>query len=70
VVENIDLDELRAKLARGDPVVLLEVLAPRYYRHSHLPGALNLPPGNTAEMAPDLLPDKDAEIVLYCWDSA
>jgi rhodanese-related sulfurtransferase len=70
VVENIDLDELRAKLDRGDPVVLLEVLAPRYYRHSHLPGALNLPPGNTAEMAPDLLPDTDAEIVLYCWDSA
>ena len=70
MVENIDLDELRAKLDRGDPVVLLEVLAPRYYRHSHLPGALNLPPGNTAEVAPDLLPDKDAEIVLYCWDSA
>ena len=70
MVENIDRDELRAKLDRGDPVVLLEVLAPRYYQHSHLPGALNLPPGNTAEMAPDLLPDKDAEIVLYCWDSA
>jgi rhodanese-related sulfurtransferase len=70
VVENIDRDELRAKLDRGDPVVLLEVLAPRYYRHSHLPGALNLPPGNTAEMAANLLPDKDAEIVLYCWDSA
>jgi hypothetical protein len=35
-----------------------------------LPGALNLPPGKTAEMAPDLLPDKNAEIVLYCWDSA
>ena len=70
MVAYIDRDELRAKLDRVDPVVLLEVLAPRYYRHSHLPGALNLPPGNTAEMAPDLLPDKDAEIVLYCWDSA
>jgi rhodanese-related sulfurtransferase len=53
-----------------DPVVLLGVLASRYYRHSHLPGALNLPPGKAAGMAPDLLPDKDAEIVLYCWDSA
>ena len=70
MVENIDRDELRAKLDGENPVVLLEVLAPRYYRHSHLPGALNLPPGNTAEMAPDLLPDKEAEIVLYCWDSA
>jgi rhodanese-related sulfurtransferase len=55
---------------RGDPFVLLEVLAPRYYRHSHLPEALNLPPGKVAEMAPDLLPDKEAEIVLYCWDAA
>jgi rhodanese-related sulfurtransferase len=70
VVANIGRDELHAKMDGGDPVVLLEVLAPRYYRHSHLPGALNLPPGKTAEMAPDLLPDKDAEIVLYCWDEA
>jgi rhodanese-related sulfurtransferase len=70
VVANIGRDELHAKMDGGDPVVLLEVLAPRYYRHSHLPGALNLPPGKTAEMAADLLPDKDAEIVLYCWDSA
>jgi rhodanese-related sulfurtransferase len=70
VVANIGRDELRAKVDRGDPFILLEVLAPPYYRHSHLPGALNLPPGKVAEMAPDLLPDKEAEIVLYCWDAA
>jgi rhodanese-related sulfurtransferase len=70
VVANIDRDELRAKMNRGDPFILLEVLAPPYYRHSHLPGALNLPPGKVAEMAPDLLPDKEVEIVLYCWDAA
>jgi rhodanese-related sulfurtransferase len=70
VVVNIGRDELQAKIARGDPFILLEVLAPPYYRHSHLPGALNLPPGKVAEMAPDLLPDKEAEIVLYCWDAA
>ena len=70
MVANIGRDELKAKMDGGDTVVLLEVLAPRYYRHSHLPGALNLPPGKAAEMAPDLLSDKDAEIVLYCWDTA
>jgi rhodanese-related sulfurtransferase len=70
VVANIVRDELRAKMDRGDPFILLEVLAPPYYRHSDLPGALNLPPGKVAEMAPNLLPDKEAEIVLYCWDSA
>ena len=70
MVANIGRDELRAKMDRGDPFVILEVLAPQYYGHSHLPGALNLPPGKVAEMAPDLLPDKNAEIVLYCWDTA
>ena len=70
MVANIGRNELRAKLNRGDPFILLEVLAPPYYRHSHLPGALNLPPGKVAEMKPDMLPDKEAEIVLYCWDAA
>ena len=70
MVVNLGTDELRAKMDRGDPFVLLEVLAPQYYRHSHLPGALNLPPGRVSEMAPDLLPDKEAEIVLYCWEAA
>jgi rhodanese-related sulfurtransferase len=70
VVANIGRDELRAKIDGGDPFVLLEVLAPRYYRHSHLPGALNLPPGKVTEVAADLLREKEAEIVLYCWDEA
>lgn len=70
MVANIGRDELRAKMDGGDPLILVEVLAPQYYRHSHLPGALNLPPGKVGEMAPDLLPDKEAEVVLYCWDAA
>ena len=70
MVAKIGREELQAKISRGDPFVLLEVLAPQYYRHSRLPGALNLPPGKVGEMAPDLLPDKNAEIVLYCWDAA
>lgn len=70
MVANIGRGELRVKIDGGDPFVLLEVLAPQYYRHSHLPGALNIPPGKVAKMAPDLLSDKEAEIVLYCWDAA
>ena len=70
MVTNIGRAELRAKMERGDTFVLLEVLDPKYYRHSHLPGALNLPPGKVAEMASTLLPDKNAEVVLYCWDAA
>jgi hypothetical protein len=67
VVANIGRDDLRTRMDRGDPVVLLEVLASPY---SHLPGALNLPPDKVAEMAPDLLPDKEAERLHYCRDAA
>ena len=74
MVAHMWRDELRAKMDRGDPFVLLEALAPRYYQHSHLPEALarsvEPSPGKAPEMAPDLLPDKEAEIVLYCWDEA
>lgn len=70
MVTGIGREELRTKIEGEAPPILLEVLAPRYYRHSHLPGALNIPPGKATEMAPDLLPDKHAEIVLYCWDTA
>ena len=58
-----------AKIEDEDSFVLIEVLGPQYYRHSHLPGAVNLTPGKVDEMASSLLPDKDAEIVLYCWDA-
>jgi len=40
VVAHMWRDELRAKMDRGDPFVLLEALAPRYYQHSHSPEAL------------------------------
>src|SRR3954471_5196834 len=57
MVANIGRDELKAKIDQGDPFVLLEVLGPQYYRHSHLPGALNLPPGHVDEMAPRMSPE-------------
>jgi rhodanese-related sulfurtransferase len=43
----------------------LEVLPEKSYRRSHLPGAINLPPGQT-DQAAGLIPDKEAEVVVYC----
>lgn len=63
---TITRNDLRAKLDRGDPVVLVEALPEGYYRKEHLPGAINLPPDRIRELAPRLLPDKDAEIIVYC----
>ena len=66
MVATISREELKEKIDRGDDFLLVETLAPEYFRHTHLPGAINLPPDRVRELAPKLLPDKAAEIVVYC----
>jgi rhodanese-related sulfurtransferase len=66
VTASIGREGLKAKIDRGDDVVLVETLDPEYYEDAHLPGALNLPPDQIGELAPQILPDKDANIVVYC----
>ena len=57
--------DLKSKLDRKQ-ITVVETLAPERYREAHLPGALNIPPERINELAPQLLPNKDAEIVTYC----
>ena len=64
---NITRDELEAKMERGDDFVLVEALSPRYYEGVHLPGAVNLPLESIGE-AEGVLPEKGAEVVVYCMD--
>jgi len=66
MTRTIERDEIKRLLDAGEPVTIVEALPEKYYRHSHLPGALNMPHDRTREFAPALLPDKDALIVVYC----
>lgn len=66
MVPTIGLHELRAKLDSGEPLTLVEALGPMYFEQAHLPGAINIPHEQVDELAPTLLPDKDATIVVYC----
>jgi len=65
-VPRISREDLKGKLDRGEAITLVEALPEMYYRRAHLPGAINIPAERVAELAPRLLPDKDAEIVVYC----
>jgi rhodanese-related sulfurtransferase len=67
-VETISREELKEKMNRGDDFVLIDTLAEMYYRHSHLPGAINVPADEVRERAQELLPDREAELVVYCMD--
>ena len=66
MVETIEREELKAKLDRGDAFVLAEALPEKYYRRAHLLGAVNLPVARVRELAPELLPDKETDVVVYC----
>ncbi len=62
---TITRDEVKAGIDAGE-LVVVETLGPQYYEDAHLPGAINIPHTQVAELAPALLPDKDAAIVTYC----
>jgi rhodanese-related sulfurtransferase len=66
MVDTITRDALKAKLDNGEPVTIVEALPEKYYRHAHLPGALHMPHDEVDALAPRLLPDKDAAVVVYC----
>jgi rhodanese-related sulfurtransferase len=59
-------DEIKAKLDAEEEVVLVETLGPNNYAEAHLPGAISIPHTGVDELAPGLLPDKSAQIVVYC----
>ena len=64
--KTVSTRELKTKLDQKRPLTLLETLAPERFREVHLPGAVNIPPDRIKELAPQLLPNKSAEIITYC----
>lgn len=69
-VPTIGFDELEAKIRRGEDFELVEALSPGDFRDGHLPGARNLPPGRVRDLAPAILPDRGADIVVYSASAA
>ncbi len=66
MIPVITREELKAKMEGKDDFVLVEVLDATAYLMSHLPGAINLPLARFDELVGSVLPDKSAEIVVYC----
>lgn len=58
-------EELKSKIDKGAATVV-EVLPADAFQRAHIPGARNIPVAQLKEEAPQMLPDKSAEIVVYC----
>ena len=58
--------DLQREMEGPVPLVLIEALGAAYFADAHLPCAINSPPGQVTRLAPVLVPDLNARIVVYC----
>jgi molybdopterin/thiamine biosynthesis adenylyltransferase/rhodanese-related sulfurtransferase len=65
-VRIVSLDDLKKRLDAGKPPVLVDVREKDEFRAGYLPGAIHVPRSYLEMQAEQKLPDKNAEIVLYC----
>ena len=50
----------------GAPVILLDVREAHEFQNAHIPGARLIPLGELTDRAGAEIPDKDAQILIYC----
>lgn len=65
-VSIVSLEDLKAELESSEPPVVVDVREADEWRKGYLNGALHLPRGFLEMQAESKLPNKDANIVLYC----
>jgi rhodanese-related sulfurtransferase len=65
-VQEVTVDQVKAKLDRGEKFHLVDVREESEFAKDHLPGAVHLGKGVIERDVEARIPDTAAEIVLYC----
>ena len=65
-VREVSIDEVKARLDRGDKFVLVDVREESEYAKDHLPGAIHLGKGVIERDIEQRVPELDTPLVLYC----
>ncbi len=63
---KISAADAKARLDSGDELILLDVRTKEEYDAGHIAGAVLLPNETILDSQPDVLPDLNAEILIYC----
>lgn len=63
---EISAAEAKRFMDENDDAVILDVREENEYAEGHIPGAILLPYGEIGERAENVLPDKEALILVYC----
>ena len=64
--KKISAADAKARMDSGDTIVILDVRTHEEYDAGHIAGAILVPNETIADKQPQLLPDLDAEILVYC----
>jgi len=65
-VRETNVDEVKARLDRGEKFVLVDVREDREFAADHLPGAVHMGKGVIERDVEGKYPDLGTELVLYC----
>jgi rhodanese-related sulfurtransferase len=65
-VRELTVDEVKAKLDRGEKLQLVDVREESEFAKDHLPNAIHLGKGIIERDVEDRVPDTSAPLVLYC----
>ena len=64
--KRITAQEAKVRIDSGDKIIILDVRTEEEYNTGHIPNAILIPNETITDRMPDLLPDHDAEILIYC----
>jgi rhodanese-related sulfurtransferase len=65
-IRETTVDDVKARLDRGEKLCLVDVREESEWAKDHLPGAIHLGKGILERDVEERLPDTAAEIILYC----
>jgi len=65
-VRETNADEVKAKLDRGEKLILVDVREESEFAKDHLPGSIHLSKGVIERDIEEKVPDLNAPLVLYC----
>ena len=65
-VQEISIDEARARLAQNPGIVLVDVREDHEWQKGHARDAIHLGKGILERDLEKMLPDQSAEIIMYC----
>ena len=64
--KKISAKDAKARMDSGDEIIILDVRTLEEFNAGHIAGAILVPNETILDEQPELLPDLDAEILVYC----